>query len=135
MRSILQAYTRKAPVEVAQSIAGILGVFQKLISSRTTEAYGFSLLRGIFGFMAREAYGNFLNEIVKILMIRLQTRMSGRNSVGYTKDLVYTVSVLVGKVGPDVFVGSLEALQQGYATITTMVVGVASLLMALWLDV
>lgn len=106
---------RKAPAEVAQSITGILGVFQKLISSRSTEANGFSLLRGIFGFLAKEVYGNFLNEIVKILMIRLQTRMSGRNSVGYTKELVYTISILIGKVGPDVYVGSLESLQKGYA--------------------
>lgn len=65
--------------------------------------------------MPRESYGNFLNEIIKILMIRLQTRMAGRNSVGYTKDLVYTISVLIGKVGPDVFLGALEGLQKGYA--------------------
>ncbi|KAF1778937.1 Armadillo-type fold [Phytophthora cactorum] len=98
---LIEAYMRKAPNDVAQSVQGILGVFQKLISSRSTEANAFSLLRGLFAFMPREAYVNFLNEIVKILMIRLQTRMAGRNSVGYTKELVYTVSVLIGKLGPD----------------------------------
>ncbi|KUF95415.1 Cell 12A endoglucanase [Phytophthora nicotianae] len=66
--------------------------------------------------MPREAYANFLNEIVKILMIRLQTRMAGRNSVGYTKELIYTVSVLIGKLGPDTFLASLETLQKGMST-------------------
>lgn len=109
-----QAYMRKAPADVAQSVQGILGVFQKLISSRTTESFGFSLLRGLFGFMPHEAYGNYLNEIIKILMIRLQSRMSGRNASGYAKDLIYTVSVLIGKLGPNAFLGALEGLQSGY---------------------
>ncbi|KAG2526744.1 hypothetical protein JM16_003714 [Phytophthora kernoviae] len=113
---LIEAYMRKAPSDVAQSVQGILGVFQKLISSRSTEANAFSLLRGLFAFMPREAYTNFLNEIVKILMIRLQTRVAGRNSVGYSKELIYTVSVLIGKLGPDTFLGSLEALQKGMST-------------------
>lgn len=109
-----QAYMRKAPSDVAQSVPGILGVFQKLISSRTTEAFGFSLLRGLFGYMPQSAYANFQNEIIKILMIRLQSRMSGRNASGYAKDLIYTVSVLIGKLGPAAFLGALESLQSGY---------------------
>ncbi|KAE8910914.1 Exportin-2 [Phytophthora fragariae] len=113
---LIEAYMRKAPNDVAQSVGGILGVFQKLISSRSTEANAFSLLRGLFAFMARDAYANFLNEMIKILMIRLQTRMAGRNSVGYTKELIYTVSVLIGKLGPDTFLASLDALQKGMAT-------------------
>lgn len=105
---------RKAPTDVAQSIPGILGVFQKLVSSRTTEAFSFSLLRGVFAFMPHESYASFFNEIVKILMIRLQSRMAGRNSASYTKDLVYTLSVAVGKLGPNALLGAMEALQSGY---------------------
>uniref|UniRef100_K3WBA5 Importin N-terminal domain-containing protein n=1 Tax=Globisporangium ultimum (strain ATCC 200006 / CBS 805.95 / DAOM BR144) TaxID=431595 RepID=K3WBA5_GLOUD len=113
---LIEAYMRKAPADVAQSVQGILGVFQKLISSRTTESFAFSLLRGLFGFMPQESYGAYLNEIVKILMIRLQSRMSGRNASGYAKDLVYTVSVLIGKLGPNVFLGALESLQSGMSS-------------------
>lgn len=111
---LIEAYMRKAPSDVAQSVPGILGVFQKLISSRTTEAFGFSLLRGLFANMPFTSYANFLNEIIKILMIRLQSRMSGRNAAGYAKDLIYTVSILIGKLGPDALLGALEALQAGY---------------------
>ncbi|CAH0489983.1 unnamed protein product [Peronospora farinosa] len=113
---LIEAYMRKAPNDVSQSVQGILGVFQKLISSRSTEANAFSLLRALFAFMPHKAYANFLNEIVKIMMIRLQTRMAGRNSVGYSKELIYTVSVLIAKLGPDTFLASLEALQKGMAT-------------------
>lgn len=111
---LIEAYMRKAPGDVAQSVPGILGVFQKLISSRTTESFGFSLLRGLFANMPFTSYANFLNEIIKILMIRLQSRMSGRNAAGYAKDLIYTVSILIGKLGPDALLGALEALQAGY---------------------
>jgi exportin-2 (importin alpha re-exporter) len=113
---LIEAYMRKAPSDVAQSVPGILGVFQKLISSRTTEAFGFSLLRGLFGYMPFASYSNFLNEIIKILMIRLQSRMSGRNAAGYAKDLIYTVSILIGKLGPDALLSALEALQSGMST-------------------
>lgn len=50
-------------------------------------------------------------------MIRLQSRMAGRNAASYTKDLVYTLSVAVGKLGPNVLLGALEALQSGYVPI------------------
>ncbi|CEG43415.1 exportin-2-like protein [Plasmopara halstedii] len=110
---LIEAYMRKVPTDVAQSVQGILGVFQKLISSRTTEANAFSLLRGLFAYMPKEAYASYLNEIVKILMIRLQTRMAGRNSLGYVKELIYTVSVLIGILGPDALLTSLESLQKG----------------------
>ncbi|TYZ61665.1 hypothetical protein PybrP1_010664 [[Pythium] brassicae (nom. inval.)] len=113
---LIEAYMRKAPSDVAQSVPGILGVFQKLLSSRTTEAFAFSLLRGLFGYMPHAAYASFESEIVKVLMIRLQSRMSGRNAAGYAKDLIFTVSVLIGKRGPDAFLGALENLQAGMST-------------------
>lgn len=105
---------RKAPGDVVQSVPGILGVFQKLLSSRTTEAFGFSLLRGLFGYMPHAAYASYENEIVKVLMIRLHSRMGGRNAAGYAKDLIFTVSVLIGKRGPNAFLSALESLQAGY---------------------
>ncbi|TMW55093.1 hypothetical protein Poli38472_013855 [Pythium oligandrum] len=110
---LLEAYMRKAPNDVSQSTAGILGVFQKLISSRTTEAFGFSILRAMFTFMPQEAFKNFYSEIVKILMIRLQSRMSGRSPASFVIDLLHTISVAIGKLGADAFVGALEALQPG----------------------
>lgn len=111
---LLEAYMRKAPVEVGQSATGILGVFQKLIASRTTEAFAFSLLRAFMIYIPVEIYQNFLNEIIKILMIRLQSRMAGRSPTNYVVDLIHTISVLIGKRGADVFIASLESLQTGY---------------------
>ncbi|TDH64918.1 uncharacterized protein CCR75_000629 [Bremia lactucae] len=113
---LIEAYMHQAPNDVAPSVPGILGVFQKLISSRITEGNAFSLLRGLVAFMPQEAYAPFLNEIIKILMLRLQTRMAGRNSVGYVKELIYTMSVIIGKLGPNTVLASLESLQKGMAS-------------------
>jgi exportin-2 (importin alpha re-exporter) len=109
-----QAYMRKAPQDVSKSATGILGVFQKLIVSRTTEVNAFSLLRGFIVFMPPATYQTYLNEIVKILMIRLQSRMAGRSPTAFAVELIYTMSVMIGKLGPDVFTGALETLQAGY---------------------
>ncbi|DBA04462.1 TPA: hypothetical protein N0F65_010058 [Lagenidium giganteum] len=122
---LIEAYMRKAPEAVAESVPGILGVFQKLISSRTTESVAFPLLRGMFSFMPQEVYAQYLNEIIKILMIRLQSRMSGRNATSYSKDLIYTLSTLVAKIGPAPLINGLETLQKGMATM---------LLDSVWMD-
>ncbi|CCI49622.1 unnamed protein product [Albugo candida] len=110
---LLEAYMRKAPTEVAQSIQGVLGVFQKLISLRSTEHSAFLLLRALFCYMSIASYQAYLSEIIKILMIRLQSRMAGKNSTAYTKELVYTLSVLIGKQNPNILLDTLEALQPG----------------------
>ncbi|KAJ0398405.1 hypothetical protein ATCC90586_000696 [Pythium insidiosum] len=110
---LLEAYMRKAPQDVSSSAQGILGVFQKLISSRTTEAFGFSLLRGFIAFLPATTYQGFLNEIIKILMIRLQSRMAGRSPDAFVVELLHTLSVLVGKLGPDALVSAMESLQPG----------------------
>lgn len=124
---------RKAPTEVAQSIQGVLGVFQKLISLRSTEHSAFLLLRALFCYMSIASYQAYLSEIIKILMIRLQSRMAGKNSTAYTKELVYTLSVLIGKQNPSILLDTLEALQPGcvisialYSNIDSLGVGCRS---------
>lgn len=104
---------RKATTEIAQSVQGILGVFQKLISARSSEIFAFSLLRALIGNMPYSTYSNYFNEILKILMIRLQTRISGRGSTVFVKDLIYTLSIFISKQGPSVLIDALESLQQG----------------------
>ena len=104
---------RKAPTEVAQSIQGVLGVFQKLISLRSTEHSAFLLLRALFCYMSIGTYQAYLSEVIKILMIRLQSRMASKNSTAYTKELVYTLPILISEQAPNILLDTLEALQQG----------------------
>lgn len=55
-----------------QSLLPLLGVFQKLISSRANDAYGFDLLEAILVNIQLEVLKNYLNQIATLLLTRLK---------------------------------------------------------------
>lgn len=91
-------------------------MFQKLISARSSEANAFSLIRAIFGFFPVQSYANFSFEIFKILMLRLQSRMNGRMGIIYTKELILSLSIFIGKNGAMPLFESLEKMQAGMSS-------------------
>lgn len=113
LAKLLEAYIRKAPDQIISSLPGVLGVFQKLISAKTSEANAFVILRAIFAYLPATAYASFTPEVFRILMMRLQTRMNGRMGILYVKELLYAMAVFIGKNGPTPMFESLENLQPG----------------------
>jgi len=112
---LIEAYLCKAPEQLTSYTQGILGVFQKLVSARSSEINAFNLLRSFIAFMPMESYANMTGEIFKILLMRLQARMKGRMGIIYTKEFIYTVSVFIGKYGSAAFWNPVDALQPGTA--------------------
>ncbi|CAK4329689.1 unnamed protein product [Aphanomyces euteiches] len=110
---LLESYLRKAPTTMQGHITGILGVFQKLVSNRTTETHAFALLRPFLVYMPIAAYQPLLPELVKILMMRLQSRLSGRNAGIYTKEMIVTLSIFMAKHGAMTLVNAVESVQPG----------------------
>ncbi|RHZ02004.1 hypothetical protein DYB35_009019, partial [Aphanomyces astaci] len=107
---LLESYLRKAPATMQTHTTGVLGVFQKLLSNRTTETQAFALLRPFLIYVPLAAYQPLLPELVKILMMRLQSRLSGRNASIYSKEMIVTLSIFAALVGltllvTDTFVG------------------------------
>lgn len=64
-------------------------------------------------FSCRESYTSFLKQILQILMMRLQSRMGARMGIIYVKDLIYSLSVFIGKHGPAALFEALEGIQAG----------------------
>lgn len=56
----------------------LLGVFQKLIASRTNDAYGFDLLQSIIMHVPQAQLAPYLNQIVVLLLTRLKTARTER---------------------------------------------------------
>ncbi|EQC32893.1 hypothetical protein SDRG_09424 [Saprolegnia diclina VS20] len=110
---LLEAYLRKYPTAVASHIQGILGVFQKLVSNRTTETQAFALLKPILVCLPLASYEPLLVEVVKILMMRLQTRLHGRNGTLYVKEMLLTVSIFMAKHGTTRLINAVEGCQAG----------------------
>jgi len=50
----------------------MLGVFQKLVSSKANEAHALDLLRGIVMYMPQDAFMPRMKDILQILMMKLQ---------------------------------------------------------------
>ena len=47
-------------------------------------------------------------------MMRLQSRMGGRMGILYTKELLYSMSIFIGKNGANAIFEALEKVQMGY---------------------
>ena len=77
-------------------LEALLGVFQKLVASGSTEEYAFQLLVAIVEFLPPEKYAQHLNLVFQIIFTRLQST----KSANFAKSLVFFLSVLIGKHGP-----------------------------------
>jgi exportin-2 (importin alpha re-exporter) len=109
---LLQAYIRKAPGELLPHLDRILGVFQKLISAKSTEVSAFDLLSVVTVYVPHDALQPKMGTLFQLLLMRLQ----GSTKAPRYKKLVTTYfGLLVGKFGPQAFVERLDGIQPGLA--------------------
>lgn len=110
---LLTAYLSKGASEILvqqpNSLLGILGVFQKLISSQANEQYAFDLLRAIVMYVPQEAFMPRFKDVLQIILTKMQKKK--------TEKLVGLVShffaLFVGKFGPQAYFDQLNLLQNG----------------------
>lgn len=97
---------------LAETITPLLGVFQKLISSKVNDAYGFDLLTSIFLHINLEALQPYLNQIAILLLTRLKNSRTAK----FAKRFVLFLLTLV--ILPDVNVdaGFINAWFDGVQT-------------------
>jgi exportin-2 (importin alpha re-exporter) len=110
---LIQAYLKKAARELAEQgqLVGILGVFQKLISSKANECSAFELLSAITMYVTHEAVNSYLNTIFQILLMRLKHA----KTVRYVRLITNFFALLAGKYGAQVFFDSTNQIQPGLA--------------------
>mmetsp|Transcript_22644 Transcript_22644/g.47061 ORF Transcript_22644/g.47061 Transcript_22644/m.47061 type:complete len:1004 (+) Transcript_22644:128-3139(+) len=110
---LLIAYLSKGASEILvqqpNSLLGILGVFQKLISSQANEQYAFDLLRAIVMYVPQEAFMPRFKDVLQIILTKMQKKK--------TEKLVGLIShffaLFVGKFGPQAYFEQLNLLQNG----------------------
>jgi len=111
---LLQAYITTAPSDILNSLDSILGIFQKLVATRSTEASGFDILTSAIVHFPQESMEPKLGTIFRILVVRLQ---SIPNADRYKKLVTTFFALFVGKFGAHVFIDRLNAMQNGLAVI------------------
>jgi exportin-2 (importin alpha re-exporter) len=107
---LLQAYVRKAPGELLPHLDRILGVFQKLISAKSTEVSAFDLLSVVTVHFPHDALQPKMGTLFQLLLMRLQ---GSTKSPRYRKLVTTYFGLLVGKFGPQAVVERLDGMQPG----------------------
>jgi len=97
---LLEAYMRCAAQETVgadpKQLEGLLGVFQKLLSAKSTCDMSMRLLIGIVEFLRPELYAQYLQTVFQLVFARLQQLKSKH----FGTSVILFLSVLVGKHGP-----------------------------------
>jgi exportin-2 (importin alpha re-exporter) len=106
---LLTAYLSKGPNDLVPHLLGILGVFQKLVSSKANEQYAFDLLRNIIMYLPQEAFMPRMKDILQILMMKLQQSKTPKY-VGY---ITHLFAIFIGKFGSQAYLDQLNQLQPG----------------------
>ena len=108
---LLDAYLKAAPVQIAQLgyLTGVLGVFQKLISSKAHDHQGFYILNAFAKSLDLSVWSEHLPTIWQVLFQRLQTGKTPK----FCRGFVVFLSVLVAKRGAEAAISTMTTIQAG----------------------
>lgn len=96
------------------SLEPLLGVFQKLISSKVNDQYGYDLLEDIFTYIPLTALEQFVKQIDILLLQRLQTSRTERFTTRFSRFVCFLAAAenLPG-LGPQFAVQFVDLAQEG----------------------
>ncbi|KAL8494897.1 hypothetical protein ACS0TY_019165 [Phlomoides rotata] len=106
---LLQAFLRKAPHELNQQgrLSSILGIFNTLIASPSTDEQGFYVLNTVIENLGYDVISPYISHIWVALFKRLQVH----RTVKFVKSLVIFMSLFLVKHGSENLTGSIKAVQ------------------------
>ncbi|XP_064605063.1 exportin-2-like [Liolophura sinensis] len=105
---LLQAYIQQGSAQIdTEKLKGVLGVFQKLIASKTHDHEGFYLLNSIIEFVPSAVVTDFLKQIFVLLFQRLQSSKTTK----FIKSLLVFFSLYAIKFGAGNLVETIDAIQ------------------------
>lgn len=106
---LLQAFLRKAPHELNQQgrLSNVLGIFNTLVSSPSTDEQGFYVLNTVIENLGYEVISPYISHIWVALFKRLQNN----RTVKFIKSLVIFMSLFLVKHGSQNLASSMNAVQ------------------------
>ena len=108
---LLQAFISRGPAQVVgqDKITGLLGVFQKLIASKTNDHEGFYLLQSMVEHLPVDALANYVKQVFVILFQRLTSSKTTK----YVKSLLVFFFVYLIKNGGTSLINIMDQIQVG----------------------
>ena len=106
---LLQAFIERAPSEIpmGEKLMNLLGVFQKLIASKSNDHEGFYLLGSLVEHLSPEVMMSHYKDIFVLLFQRLQNSKTTK----YIKGLVTFLCLFAGKRGGPLLVKIIDSIQ------------------------
>lgn len=105
---LLQAYIERGSVDISSDkLSGLLGVYQKLIASKTYDNEGFYLITSIVEHLNSELVSPFLREIFLLLFQRLQSSKTTK----FVKCLLVFFSLYASKFGASALIQIIDSIQ------------------------
>ncbi|CCH63001.1 hypothetical protein TBLA_0I03480 [Henningerozyma blattae CBS 6284] len=99
----------KVNYQVYPDLTPVLGVFQRLIASKSYDVHGFEFLETILLFVPLDVLKPFLKQIAVLLLQRLQSSRTDK----YLKKLTVLVGMLSIKLGSDFVIHFIDDVQDG----------------------
>jgi exportin-2 (importin alpha re-exporter) len=95
-------------------IEAILGIFQKLIATKSQESHGFDLVEAVVANFPIDAVKGYFTTIIQLMLTRLSSSKTDTLALRFTR-FYHLVSALLGKgLGTDFFVGVCDQVQQEF---------------------
>jgi len=108
---LLQAFISRGSAQIIgqEKITGLLGVFQKLIASKTNDHEGFYLLQSLVEYIPAESLTNYMKQVFVILFQRLTSSKTTK----YVKSLLVFFFVYAIKNGGSNLINTIDQIQPG----------------------
>jgi exportin-2 (importin alpha re-exporter) len=106
---LLQAFIEKGSQQItaAGELSPLLGVFQKLLASKTNDNQGFYILQSLIEFSDANALAPYMKQIFLLLF----TRLTSSKTTKFVKSLLVFFSLFVYKYGAQSLVDAIDSLQ------------------------
>ena len=111
---LLSALVVRSPSEMVANnqLESVLGIFQKLVSTKVYESYGFDLLETVCSSFPPAAMGQYWVNIINIMLTRLQKQQSQQFQMRFVRFYHFVASRDGKGLGTDFFVEATDKVQQ-----------------------
>jgi len=106
---LLQAFISRGPTQIIDQISGLLGVFQKLIASKSNDHEGFYLLQSLIEHLPPDSLSNYIKQVFIVLFQRLTSSKTTK----YVKSLLVFFFVFTIKNGGSALIQMVDSIQGG----------------------
>ncbi|KAG0271016.1 importin-alpha export receptor, partial [Linnemannia exigua] len=112
---LLQAYLQKGwPWIVSNNqLEPLLGVFQKLVSSKINDHHSFELLQTMILNVPMSTLGNYMKHVLVVLLTRLQTHKTDKFRKGFINFSFFYMALEIEGTGPDGYWALFDTVQSG----------------------